>query len=46
VELRFVVETDGSLNSNFFLDDVSFSATTASSTSPDPPGATVSQTEL
>jgi predicted secreted protein len=29
VELRFVVETDGSLNSNFFLDDVSISTTTA-----------------
>ena len=30
VDLRFVVTTDGSLNSNFFLDDVSFSATGSS----------------
>jgi C1A family cysteine protease/predicted secreted protein len=30
VELRFVVQTDGSLNSNFFLDDVSVSTPTAS----------------
>jgi len=42
VELRFVVETDGSLNSNFFLDDVSISTTVASSDpsiSPDSSGA-------
>ena len=30
VELRFVVETDGSLNSNFFLDDVSLSTSSSS----------------
>ncbi len=42
VELRFVVETDGSLTSNFFLDDVGFSPTAASSgrfVSPDQPEA-------
>jgi len=31
VELRFVAETDWSLNSNFFLDDVSISTTAAAS---------------
>ncbi len=40
VELRFVAETDSSLNSNFFLDDVSFVAATAPATaSPAPAGA-------
>ncbi|MFQ6102374.1 MAG: C1 family peptidase [Anaerolineae bacterium] len=47
VELRFVVETDGSLNSNFFLDDVSLSTTTASPglpISPDTPEASAGHT--
>ncbi len=44
VELRFVVETDGSLNSSFFLDDVSISTTTASSAPYRPPGSSDAST--
>jgi predicted secreted protein len=38
VDLRFVVTTDSSLNSNFFLDDVSFSTTAATAAPAGPAG--------
>ncbi len=49
VDLRFAVETDGSLNSNFFLDDVSISPTTGSpavSISPNTPESAAGDTAI
>lgn len=39
VQLRFQVTTDGSLNSNFFLDDVSFAASLLAQAEPEPESA-------
>ena len=43
VILEFVVETDGSVNSNLFIDDVALGSSLAAATEPEPTGVPVAR---